>query len=161
MPEAPAATPVLSTTRTSSPALARCQAVERPWTPAPMTRCLADAGREGGTGAPSGLLPMTQWHCRFVVRAYRAMYLIASARSAARRRSSSGTAFAGRGRTGAPNRPGGRRAGDTPGGADEQVRGRAVAQVRERVVAAARRERHRAGAGGGQLVAELERQLAL
>src|SRR4051794_41611235 len=50
MPEAPAATPVLSTTTTSSPALARCQAVERPWTPAPTTRCLTEAGREGGTG---------------------------------------------------------------------------------------------------------------
>src|SRR3954466_1234737 len=49
MPEAPAATPVLSTTRTSSPALARCQAVESPWTPAPTTRCLAEAGRGGGT----------------------------------------------------------------------------------------------------------------
>src|SRR3954452_5254222 len=48
MPEAPAATPLLSTTRTSSPARARCQAVERPWTPAPITRCLADAGRVGG-----------------------------------------------------------------------------------------------------------------
>src|SRR3954464_3628773 len=50
MPEAPAATPVLSTTTTSSPALARCQAVERPWTPAPTTRCLTEAGREDGTG---------------------------------------------------------------------------------------------------------------
>src|SRR5512133_2348910 len=38
MPEAPAATPVLSTTRTCSPCSARCQAVERPCTPAPMTR---------------------------------------------------------------------------------------------------------------------------
>src|SRR5918995_5316245 len=42
MPEAPAATPVLSTTRTSSPASARCQAVESPWTPAPITRCFTD-----------------------------------------------------------------------------------------------------------------------
>src|SRR3954447_292509 len=50
MPDAPAATPVLSTTTTSSPALARCQAVERPWTPAPTTRCLTEAGRVGGTG---------------------------------------------------------------------------------------------------------------
>src|SRR3954466_11127605 len=50
MPEAPAATPVLSTTTTSSPALARCQAVDRPWTPAPITRCLTEGGREGGTG---------------------------------------------------------------------------------------------------------------
>src|SRR3954470_5433085 len=57
MPEAPAATPVLSTTTTSSPALARCHAVERPWTPAPMTRCLTEAGREGGTEAP------THWCC--------------------------------------------------------------------------------------------------
>src|SRR5512133_2950822 len=38
MPEAPAATPVLSTTRTCSPCRARCQAVERPCTPAPITR---------------------------------------------------------------------------------------------------------------------------
>src|SRR3954470_9349008 len=54
MPDAPAATPVLSITRTSSPALARCQAVESPWTPAPTTRCLTEAGRVGGTGfAPS------------------------------------------------------------------------------------------------------------
>src|SRR4051812_26005382 len=67
MPEAPAATPVLSTTTTSSPALARCQAVERPWTPAPTTRCLTEAGREGGTGGSfEGLLPMTQWHCQIV-----------------------------------------------------------------------------------------------
>src|ERR1700750_1473653 len=48
MPDAPAATPVLSTTRTSSPDLARCHAVERPWTPAPITRCLTEAGRGGG-----------------------------------------------------------------------------------------------------------------
>src|SRR6266536_3490806 len=38
MPEAPAATPVLSTTRTCSPCRARCQAVESPCTPAPITR---------------------------------------------------------------------------------------------------------------------------
>src|SRR4051812_10135496 len=38
MPEAPAATPVLSTTRTCSPCAARCQAVESPCTPAPITR---------------------------------------------------------------------------------------------------------------------------
>src|SRR4030095_15586195 len=38
MPEAPAATPVLSTTRTCSPRWARCQAVESPCTPAPITR---------------------------------------------------------------------------------------------------------------------------
>src|SRR3954470_2864178 len=50
MPEAPAATPVLSTTSTSSPALARCQAVDSPWTPAPITRCLTEEGTEGGTG---------------------------------------------------------------------------------------------------------------
>src|SRR3954454_18496943 len=72
MPEAPAATPVLSTTRTSSPARARCHAVERPWTPAPMTRCLARAGREGGTGGLlQVLLPMTQWHCQASEAAYR------------------------------------------------------------------------------------------
>src|SRR4051794_6420121 len=41
MPEAPAATPALSTTRTCSPCWARCQAVERPCTPAPMTRYAA------------------------------------------------------------------------------------------------------------------------
>src|SRR5690242_16234992 len=50
MPDAPAATPVLSTTRTSSPALARCQAVDRPCTPAPTTRCLTEAGRVGAMG---------------------------------------------------------------------------------------------------------------
>src|SRR4029453_4011692 len=38
MPDAPAATPVLSTTRTCSPRWARCQAVESPCTPAPITR---------------------------------------------------------------------------------------------------------------------------
>src|SRR5215207_4478208 len=38
MPDAPAATAVLSTTSTCSPRSARCQAVERPCTPAPMTR---------------------------------------------------------------------------------------------------------------------------
>src|SRR5687768_12752390 len=42
MPEAPAATPVLSTTSTSSPRSARCQAVDRPWTPAPITRCFTE-----------------------------------------------------------------------------------------------------------------------
>src|ERR671918_528299 len=42
MPEAPAATSVLSTTSTSSPCSARCQAVDRPWTPAPMTRCFTE-----------------------------------------------------------------------------------------------------------------------
>src|SRR4051794_36659553 len=51
MPDAPAATPVLSITSTSSPALARCHAVERPWTPAPTTRCLTEGGRVGGTGS--------------------------------------------------------------------------------------------------------------
>src|SRR4051794_35120502 len=68
MPEAPAATPVLSTTTTSSPALARCQAVERPWTPAPITRCLTEAGREGGTGGSfaAAVLPIAQWHCHGV-----------------------------------------------------------------------------------------------
>src|SRR3954453_17864261 len=54
MPEAPAATPVLSTTTTSSPARARCQAVERPWTPAPTTRGLTELGGEGGTGGSFG-----------------------------------------------------------------------------------------------------------
>src|SRR5919199_4122826 len=48
MPEAPAATPFLSTTSTSWPCWARCQAVDRPWTPAPMTRCLAEGGTVGG-----------------------------------------------------------------------------------------------------------------
>src|SRR4051812_2050864 len=42
MPEAPAATPVLSTTSTSSPAAPRCQAVDSPWTPAPITRCFTE-----------------------------------------------------------------------------------------------------------------------
>src|SRR4051794_24438160 len=39
MPEAPAAMPVLSTTKTSSPCFAKCQAVDSPCTPAPITRC--------------------------------------------------------------------------------------------------------------------------
>src|SRR4051812_8058247 len=38
MPEAPAATAVLSTTRTCSPCRARCHAVDSPCTPAPITR---------------------------------------------------------------------------------------------------------------------------
>src|SRR3982751_4002262 len=42
MPDAPAATPSLSTTSTSSPAAARCHAVDRPWTPAPITRCFTE-----------------------------------------------------------------------------------------------------------------------
>src|SRR5918999_518597 len=42
MPDAPAATSVLSTTSTSSPCSARCQAVDRPWTPAPITRCFTE-----------------------------------------------------------------------------------------------------------------------
>src|SRR5689334_7669851 len=44
MPDAPAATPVLSTTSTRSPAVARCHAVDRPWTPAPMTRIGTELG---------------------------------------------------------------------------------------------------------------------
>src|ERR687888_848023 len=50
MPDAPAPTPVLSTTRTSSPRSARCQAVESPWTPAPMTSTETDGGTVGATG---------------------------------------------------------------------------------------------------------------
>src|SRR5215207_10058272 len=46
MPDAPAATPVLSTTSTSSPERARCQAVESTWTPAPTTRKRTDEGSE-------------------------------------------------------------------------------------------------------------------
>src|SRR6266545_2253334 len=42
MPEAPAATPVLSTTSTSSPCCARCHAVDSPCTSAPMTRVFAE-----------------------------------------------------------------------------------------------------------------------
>src|SRR3954453_8832001 len=38
MPEAPAATAVLSPTRTCSPCRARGHAMECPWTPAPITR---------------------------------------------------------------------------------------------------------------------------
>src|SRR4249920_2702733 len=62
MPEAPAPTPVLSRMRTSgaSPrarcSFARCQAVERPWTPAPITRYFADAGR---------LIVVTSVDCRY------------------------------------------------------------------------------------------------
>ena len=52
MPDAPAPMPVLSSTRTSSPeprprassSLARCHAVESPWTPAPITTNLALSG---------------------------------------------------------------------------------------------------------------------
>ena len=55
MPEAPAAMPVLSTTRTSSPSAARCHAVERPWTPAPMTRFATD--RELRVSAISAAAP--------------------------------------------------------------------------------------------------------
>src|ERR1700722_4504288 len=54
MPDAPAATAVLSTTRTSSPAAARCHAVERPCTPAPMTRYGIDDGTVSGTSSPFG-----------------------------------------------------------------------------------------------------------
>src|ERR1700690_4056366 len=53
MPEAPAATLVLSMTSTSSPALARCQAVERPGTPAPMTSVGVKAGRTSDTAGSS------------------------------------------------------------------------------------------------------------
>ena len=42
------ATPVLSTTSTSSPERARCQAVESPWTPAPTTRKRTDEGSWSG-----------------------------------------------------------------------------------------------------------------
>src|SRR4051812_10253101 len=44
IPDAPAPTPVLSTTSTSSPARARCHAVESPWTPAPTTRWVTERG---------------------------------------------------------------------------------------------------------------------
>src|SRR5918998_3149251 len=44
MPDAPAATLVLSTTSTRSPRWARCQAVERPCTPAPTTSTGTDEG---------------------------------------------------------------------------------------------------------------------
>src|SRR5437764_11499091 len=54
MPDAPAPTPVLSMTTTSgvSPAaacsLARCQALDSPWMPAPITRYLAEDGSDIG-----------------------------------------------------------------------------------------------------------------
>src|SRR4051812_34716947 len=44
MPDAPAATPVLSSTSTSSPSAARCQAVDSPWTPAPTTSVRTEPG---------------------------------------------------------------------------------------------------------------------
>src|SRR5688500_7804087 len=44
MPDAPAAIAVLSTTTTSVPLRARCQAVERPWTPAPITSTDTEEG---------------------------------------------------------------------------------------------------------------------
>src|SRR5215211_1878212 len=62
MPDAPAATPVLSTTSTRLPLCARCQAVERPWTPAPTTRTGTEDGRELGIGRL--LWPVVQWRCR-------------------------------------------------------------------------------------------------
>src|ERR1700744_2590200 len=49
IPEAPAATPDLSTSSTSWPSRARCQAVERPCTPAPMTRVGVEVGRRSDT----------------------------------------------------------------------------------------------------------------
>src|SRR5687767_2956842 len=51
IPDAPAATPLLSTTSTSVPLRARCHAVESPWMPAPMTRTSAREGREGAVRA--------------------------------------------------------------------------------------------------------------
>src|SRR5690349_14907857 len=54
MPEAPAATSVLSTTSTSVPFWAACQAVDRPWTPAPMTRRGVEEGRDSGMLLPPG-----------------------------------------------------------------------------------------------------------
>src|SRR5581483_12114091 len=54
MPEAPAATAVLSTTITCSPWRARGQAVDRPGTPAPMTRVGTEEGRRSGMGAAPG-----------------------------------------------------------------------------------------------------------
>src|SRR6202051_4854076 len=44
MPDAPAATAVLSSTSTCSPRCARCHAVERPWTPAPITSTEVEEG---------------------------------------------------------------------------------------------------------------------
>src|SRR5262245_981434 len=58
MPEAPAATSDLSSTSACSPAAARCQAVDSPWTPAPITRWRAESGSAGiradGSGPRSG-----------------------------------------------------------------------------------------------------------
>src|SRR3954447_11565847 len=156
MPDAPAATPALSTTSTSSPALARCRAVDRPWTPAPTTRCLTEAGRVGGTRfAPS----------RGISVAYNAMALPLRRRSLPPRAAPvSGLADRRPDDDGVRIRPA--RLGVEPpleaaGRAHEQVARRGVAAVRERVMAAARGERERAGAGGRQVVDELERQLAL
>src|ERR1700745_3468891 len=54
MPEAPAATSVLSAASTSVPFWAACQAVDRPWTPAPMTRRGVEEGRDSGMLLPPG-----------------------------------------------------------------------------------------------------------
>src|SRR5262245_63269162 len=56
MPEAPAPTPVLSSTRASSPASARCQGLDSPWPPAPTIRCRAESGR-AAIGLVVGRLP--------------------------------------------------------------------------------------------------------
>src|ERR1700733_3617449 len=56
MPEAPAATSVLSITSTCPPCWARCQAVDSPWTPAPTTSVGMVAGREVAVIAYSATL---------------------------------------------------------------------------------------------------------
>src|SRR3954465_2673014 len=61
MPDAPAATPVLSTTSRSSPERARCQAVESPCTPAPTTRKRTDEGSGAAmAGQPTRLYQFAQ-----------------------------------------------------------------------------------------------------
>src|SRR5262245_55749310 len=53
MPEAPAPTPVLSSTSTSRPLAARCHAVARPWIPAPTTT--TPASRSSGITSTSSV----------------------------------------------------------------------------------------------------------
>src|ERR1700688_4119474 len=65
MPDAPAATAVLSSTSTCSPRCARCHAVERPWTPAPITSTEVEEGTgslmEGSLVAGESNLTIAHW----------------------------------------------------------------------------------------------------
>src|SRR5437763_7044249 len=63
MPDAPAATPVLSTTSTSSPSAARCQAVDSPCTPAPTTSVRTEPGSGLGKLLLQLCCPYGNNHC--------------------------------------------------------------------------------------------------